>query len=83
MRFIRCGKLRTRRKNKMIKAKAKTTGTDTQKVDLTVGGSTHEVVCELAAICCTVIQDIKPQLKVPLDEFVEEFAKLVRATLKK
>lgn len=39
----------------MIKCKAKTTGADAQKVDIDLSGGTHEVVCELAAICGTVI----------------------------
>ena len=65
----------------MIKVKAKTTGADAQKVDMTLDGSTHEVVCELAAICATVIKEIKPTLKVPVEEFVKKFADMVLAAL--
>ena len=65
----------------MIKCKAKTTGSDAQEVDMTLDGSTHEVVCELAAICATVIEEIKPTLKVPMDKFVKNFADMVLAAL--
>ena len=65
----------------MIKCKAKTTGADAQKVDIDLSGGTHEVVCELAAICGTVIQELKPTLKVPINEFVKKFADMVLAAL--
>ena len=65
----------------MIKAKAKTTSADAQKINMILAGSTHEVVCELAAICATVIEKIKPTLKVPMDKFVKKFADMVLAAL--
>ena len=65
----------------MIECKAKTTEENTQKVDITLGGDTHELVVELAAICGTVIEELKPQLKVPVDEFVKKLADMVLAAL--
>ena len=65
----------------MIKCKAITTEEDTQKVDLSLSGDAQEVVCELVAICGTVIQELKPTLKVPIDEFVKKLADMVLSAL--